>query len=187
MLTLVHEWNYNSLKCLAVVNDGYHILYITLRQLPVSQVLFFVAHRLLPVPANKTHIVTGKDVSVVCSLTCSLNGCNYYSLLATFNLENRGLLWTMLRVFILGPMLQDALVAHFPMKWEQKQLEPDSHHNRFIHHNDPDSLKCLTASIQWLMTKPHHAGFNCSTVFQRTVWIVSICQSHNKSTLENAD
>lgn len=105
MLTLVHEWNYNSLKCLAVVNDGYHILYITLRQLPVSQVLFFVAHCLLPVPANKTHIVTGKDVPVVCSLTCSLNGCNYYWLLATFNLENRGLLWTTLRVFILGPML----------------------------------------------------------------------------------
>lgn len=170
MLTLVHEWNHNSLKRLAVVNDGYHILYITLRQLPVSQVLFFVAHRLLPVPANKTHIVTGKDVSGVCSLTCSLNGYNYYSLLATFNLENQGL-------FILGPMLRDALVAHSRMKWEQKQLEPDSHHNSFIHHNDPDSLKCLTYfKLQWLMTKSHHAGFNWSTVFQRTVWIVSVSQ-----------
>lgn len=169
MLTLVHEWNYNSLKCLAVVNDGYHILYITLRQLPVSQVLFFVAHRLLPVPANK-NIVAGKDISRV----CSLNGYNYYSLLATFNLENQGLLWTTLRVFIL---LRDAHAAHSRMKWEQKQLEPDSHHNSFIHHNDPDSLKCLTYfKLQWLMTKSHHAGFNWSTVFQRTVWIVSVSQ-----------
>lgn len=50
------------LECLAVVNDGYHVLYITLRKLSVSQVLFFVDHCLLSVPIhNNTVIVRNQE------------------------------------------------------------------------------------------------------------------------------
>lgn len=38
------------LECLAVVDDGDHIVYITRRQLPVSEVLLLVGHCLLAVP-----------------------------------------------------------------------------------------------------------------------------------------
>lgn len=55
--------NRRLLEGLAVVDDGNHVLYVTLRQLSVPQVLLFVGHRLLPVPAH-----TRTRVSNCCSL-----------------------------------------------------------------------------------------------------------------------
>lgn len=48
----------NLLESLAVVDDGNHVLHVTLRQLSVSQVILFVEHRLLSVPAHNAHDIS---------------------------------------------------------------------------------------------------------------------------------
>lgn len=47
----------DSLECLAVVDNGDHILHIELRKLPVPQVLLFVNHHLFSV-SKHTHTHT---------------------------------------------------------------------------------------------------------------------------------
>lgn len=53
---VLHSFMYkNLLECLAVVNDGDHVLNVALRQLSVSQVILFVKHHLLSVPAHNSN------------------------------------------------------------------------------------------------------------------------------------
>lgn len=58
-----HERLNYLLECLAVVDDGNHVLNITLRKLPVSQVILFVDHHLLSVSITDTHTHTQSNGS----------------------------------------------------------------------------------------------------------------------------